>query len=202
VDQMNDFLKLEYEQCMGLVKYYDERHHALMKYAVSISSGVPTMLLGIYGLGANITPVFWNAAAVICLIITMLGLVSILAAITQTRLYFVYPARQLNAIRAEFLRTVAQSFTDNQMYLDTTFNAFKLYSSHTVQQAMVALQVGLFAGLFVFALNVTTLPSATNICIGTNVAISVAVAAFLTSARYLHKKSSLHPDKAVHQKEG
>lgn len=199
--QMNDFLKLEYEQCMGLVKYYDERHHALMKFAVSISSGVPTLLLGIYGLGANLTSVFWNAAAVICLV-TMLGLLSILAAITQTRLYFVYPARQLNAIRAEYLRTVAQSFTDNQMYLDTTPNAFKLYSSHTVQQAMVALQVGLFAGLFVFALNVTTLSSVTNICIGTNVAISVAVAAFLTSARYLHKKSSLHPDKAVHQKEG
>lgn len=198
---MNDFLKLEYEQCMGLVKYYDERHHALMKYAVSISSGVPTLLLGIYGLGANTTPVFWNAAAVICLV-TMLGLVSILAAITQTRLYFVYPARQLNAIRAESLRTVAQNFTDNQMYLDTTFNAFKLSSSHTVQQAMVALQVGLFAGLFVFALNVPSLPRATNICIGTNVALSVAVAAFLTSAMYLHKKSSPQPDNSVHQKEG
>lgn len=198
VDPMNDFLKLEYERCMDLVKYYDERHHSLMRFAVSLSSAVPTLLLGIYGLGANIGTVFWNAAAVICLV-TMFGLLSTLAAITQTRLYFIYPARQLNAIRGESLRTVAKSFTDNQMYLDTTFNAFKWNSTHTIQQAMVAIQIGLFGGVFVFAWNISVLAQVNNICISFIVALLVTSAAFLTSANYLVKKSSFRPDIAIHQ---
>ena len=196
---MNEFLKLEYEQCMQLVKYYDERHHSLMKFAVGLSTGVPTLLLGIYGLGSNIAMVFWDVAAFICLV-TMIGLLSILAAITQTRLYFVYPARQLNAIRRESLRTVANDFTDNQMYLDTTFNAFKWKSSQTIQQAIVALQVGLFAGLAMFAWNASSVVRTSNIFSSSIVALLTATAVFLVSARYLSKKSEFHPDKAVHGK--
>lgn len=196
---MNEFLKLEYEKCMELVKYYDERHHALMKFAAGLSSGVPTLLLGIYGLGNKVEPVFWEIAAFVFLV-TSIGLISLLAAITQTRLYFVYPARQLNAIRGNALQTVAKDFTNNQMYLDTSFSAFKWNSSHTVQQAMVALQIGLFAGLSVFAWNSFTVNRATNICISFIVAVVIAVAVFLASARYLYSKGRLHPDKAVHQR--
>lgn len=194
---MNEFLKLEYEQCMELVKYYDERHHSLMKFSAGLSSGVPTLLLGIYGLGTNIEPIFWDVSAFICLV-TMVGLLSILVAITQTRLYFVYPARQLNAIRGEFLHTVAKDFSGNQMYLDTTFNAFKWSSSHTVQQIIVALQVGLFGGLALFSGLATTICRSSNALISLIVAFAIAVAAFLISARYLKSKSALHPDKAVH----
>lgn len=196
---MNEFLKLEYEKCMDLVKYYDERHHSLMKFAVGLSTGVPTLLLGIFGLGSNIASVFWDVAAFICLV-TMVGLLSIQAAITQTRLYFVYPARQLNAIRRESLRTVAKDFADNQMYLDTTFNAFKWNSSQTIQQAIVALQVGLFAGLALFAWNAVSTNRASNIITSSIVALLTAVLVFLVSARYLTQKSSFHPDKAVHGK--
>lgn len=197
---MNEFLKLEYERCMDLVKYYDERHHSLMKFATGLSSSVPTLLLGIYGLGANITPVFWDVAAFICLV-TMIGLSSIVAAITQTRLYFIYPARQINAIRREFLCTVAKEFTDNQMYLDTSFNAFKWSSSQTIQQAIVALQVGLFGGLAVFSWNANSLARINNICISSVVTVLTASLVFLISAHYLMKKSQFHPDKAVHGKE-
>lgn len=197
---MNEFLKVEYEQCMDLVKYYDERHHSLMKFSAGLSSGVPTILLGIYGLGVNVAPAFWDVAAFICLV-TMVGLLSILAAITQTRLYFIYPARQINAIRRESLRTEAKDFTDNQMYLDTAFNAFKWNSSQTIQQAIVALQVGLFAGLSLFAWNVQSATRATNILSSSIVALLTAVLVFLVSARYLSIKSAFHPDRAVHGKE-
>ena len=198
--KMNEFLKLEYEQCMGLVKYYDERHHSLMKFAAGLSSSVPTLLLGIYGLGTNITPIFWNVVAFICLA-TMIGLLSILAAITQTRLYFVYPARQINAIRRESLQTVAKDFTDNQMYLDTSFNAFKWNSSQTIQQAIVAIQVGLFGGLAAFSWYANSLDRINNIWISSTVALLSAGLVFFISARYLIKKSGFHPDKAVHGKE-
>lgn len=197
---MNEFLKLEYERCMDLVKFYDERHHSLMKFSAGLSSGVPTLLLGIYGLGTNITPVFWDVAAFICLI-TMVGLLSILAAITQTRLYFVYPARQLNAIRRESLLADAKDFTNNQMYLDTTFGAFKWNSSQTIQQAIVALQVGLFAGLALFAWNAISASRASNVIASSIVALLTAVLVFLISARYLWTRSAFHPDKAVHGKE-
>lgn len=196
---MNEFLKLEYEKCMELVKYYDERHHSLMKFAAGLSSGVPTLLLGIYGLGNKAAPVFWEIAAFV-FFVTTIGLVSLLAAITQTRLYFIYPARQLNAIRRDALQTVAKDFTNNQMYLDTSFGAFKWNSSHTVQQAMVALQIGLFAGLSVFAWNSATLDRENNICMSSILAVVIAVAAFLGSAGYLYSKGRFHPDKAVHQR--
>jgi hypothetical protein len=194
---MNDFLKLEYEQCMGLVKYYDERHHSLMKYAVGLSSGVPSLLLGIYGLGEAVQPVFWDVAGLICLI-TMIGLLAIMAAIVQTRLYFVYPARQLNAIRKQSLRKVAKDFRDNQMYLDTTFNAFKWNSSHTFQQAIVALQVGLFGGLSAFSWKFATSIRSENILNSSMAAVIVAAAVFGISASYLSQKSQYHPDKSVH----
>lgn len=195
---MNEFLKLEYEQCMALVKYYDERHHSLMKFTAGFSSGVPTLLLAIYSLGDKVVPMFWEVASFVLLVSTI-GLASVLIAITQTRLYFVYPARQLNAVRREFLRTSAADFSDNQMYLDTNFNAFKWGSSHTVQQAIVALQIGLFAGLTSFALNATTPDRARNVCISSIAAVAVALAAFGASAIYLWRKSRLHPDKSVHQ---
>lgn len=185
---------------MELLKYYDERHHSLMKFSAGLSSGVPTLLLGIYGLGKNIGPVFWDIASFISLV-TMVGLLSILAAITQTRLYFVYPARQLNAIRRDSLSTVAKDFANNQMYLDTTFNAFKWKSSQTIQQAIVALQGGLFAGLALFSWNVSHIGRTCNVTISATVAFLSAGLVFLISARYLTQKSDLHSDKAVHGKE-
>jgi len=197
---MNEFLKLEYEQCMQLVKYYDERHHSLMKFAAGLSSSVPTLLLAIYSLGANIAPVFWDVAAFICLV-TMIGLLSILAAITQTRLYFLYPARQINAIRRELLRTVAMDFSNNQMYLDTSFKAFKWNSSQTIQQAIVAIQVGLFGGLAVFSWYANSSDRINNIWLSSIVAFLTASLVFIISARYLMGKSEFHPDKAVHGKE-
>ena len=45
---MNDFLKTEYEQCLSLIKYYDERHHSLVKYASGLSSAFPSLLMAIY----------------------------------------------------------------------------------------------------------------------------------------------------------
>ncbi|MBZ0154909.1 MAG: hypothetical protein K8I29_01680 [Alphaproteobacteria bacterium] len=197
---MNEFLKLEYEQCMALVKYYDERYHTLVKFAAGLSRGVPTLLLGFFGLDDKVTAVFWNVAAFVFLV-TMIGLVSILAAITQTRLYFVYPARQLNAIRGEFLRTEAKEFANiNQMYLDTSFNAFRWNSSHTIQQAMVALQIGLFAGLSSFAWNIAEPDRTRNICVGSIVDIVVAITMFLLSAGYLWRKSQYHPDGSALQR--
>ena len=57
---MNEFLEAEYEQCLSLIKYYDERCHALVNYASGMSSALPSLLLAIYRLGGNATGYFCN----------------------------------------------------------------------------------------------------------------------------------------------
>ena len=43
----------------------------------------------------------------------------------QNRLYFVYPARQVNAIRRTMLGQLTTEFAENQMYLTTDVRPFK-----------------------------------------------------------------------------
>jgi len=146
---MNEFLKIEYEQCLKLISYYDERHQSLVKYASSISSAIPTLLFAIWNLGNGANQYFWQFATLISGI-TAISLLSIFTVLTQTRLYFVYPARQINAIRKLSLKNIAPEFCDNQMYLDTKFSAFKWFSTQTVLNGFIALQIGAFIGLTVF----------------------------------------------------
>ncbi len=89
---MDDFLKTEYEQCYSLIKYYDERHQALVKYASGLSGAIPSLLLAIYQLNGSAEQYFWKFTFIISLVAT-LGLLSIFTVLIQTRLYFIYPAR-------------------------------------------------------------------------------------------------------------
>jgi len=196
---MDEFLRIEYEQCLDLIKYYDERHQSLVKFCAGLSSAVPSLLLAIYQLGGQAAIHFWEFAALIAGV-TSIGLLALFTVLVQTRLYFIYPVRQVNAIRRVGLDSQTV-FSNNQMYLDTNFNAFKWTSSHTLLNAFVALQIGAFVSMLTYSLcmgsygEVRVTPVA-------GIGLVTSILAFGASAWYLHTKSKLHPDKSVHGREG
>ena len=197
---MNEFLKTEYEQCLSLIKYYDERHHALVKYASGLSGAIPSLLLAIYQLGENTSQYFWQFTLIISLL-TTLGLLSIFTVLIQTRLYFIYPVRQVNSIRRFSLKELNDSDFTNQMYLNTSFNAFKWSSSHTLLNLFIAMQVGVFTGLGVYSYMVV---KGTQECVITTtliLGILMTILLFSSASLYLYKNSQYHPDKSIH-KEG
>jgi hypothetical protein len=193
---MDEFLKLEYEQCLGLIKYYDERHQSLVKFCAGLSSAVPSLLLAIFQLGSEVTPYFWKFTTLISGV-TAIGLLAIYTVLIQTRLYFIYPARQVNAIRRTVLSTHT-GFTDNQMYLDTSFNALKWTSSHTLLNAFVALQIGSFISLVLYSVCWKSLNTIYFASVTVGVGFVSACIVFGLSAWYLHTKSQYHPDRSVH----
>ena len=195
---MNEFLKIEYEECLSLIKYYDEKHHSLVKYASGMSSAIPSLLLAIYQLGGNSTQYFWQFSILISLV-TSLGLLSIFTVLIQTRLYFIYPVRQVNSIRRHSLEVLDEIGFDNQMYLNTSFNAFKWRSSHTVLHMFVASQTGIFAGFSIYSY--LKLSGYQECIISTAVISSVLFSLFVfgVSAFYLYQNSKYHPDKSIHR---
>lgn len=193
---MDEFIKIEYEQCLSLIKYYDERHQSLVKFCAGLSSAVPSLLLAIFQLGGDAVTHFWKFTALISGV-TTIGLLAIFTVLIQTRLYFIYPARQVNAIRRVGLESQSE-FSDNQMYLDTTFSAFKWFSSHTLLNAFVALQIGAFSALSVYSLYASSTRQICVISISVGIGLFVAVLVFSAAAWYLYIKSKQHPDVSIH----
>lgn len=195
---MDEFLKIEYEQCLSLIKYYDERHQSLVKFCAGLSSAVPSLLLAIFQLGGQAATHFWEFTALISGV-TALGLLAIFTVLVQTRLYFIYPARQVNAIRRIGLGSQTE-FSNNQMYLDTTFSAFKWSSSHTLLNAFVTLQIGAFSSLLVYSLFVGSTTQGCVIFVASGVGLFISALVFGSSAWYLHTKSKRHPDESIHRR--
>jgi hypothetical protein len=193
---MNDFLKLEYEQCLKLVCYYDERHQSLVRYACSLSSAIPSVLLALWNIKDGSNQYFWLFSTLISFA-TTISLLSIFTVLTQTRLYFVYPTRQVNAIRNFLLQNCAAPFLENQMYLDTKFNAFKWLSTHTILNAFIALQIGVFSGLTLFSYLFHE-KMLSILYFSLLLAIAIATIVFSISSWYLYTKSKYHPDISIH----
>ena len=194
---MNEFLKTEYEQCLMLLKYYDERHQSLVKFTSGLSSGVPSLLLAFYGLGGATVVHFWKFASLLSAM-TAISLLAIFTVMVQVRLYFIYPARQVNAIRKAALEDVSELFTNNQMYLDTTFSAFKWASAHSLLNAFVALQIGAFVGLAIFGLYFESRDTDYLVLVSGGGSIATASIVFGLSAWYLHAKSKYQADRSIH----
>ena len=195
---MDDFLKTEYEQCFSLIKYYDERHQALVKYASGLSGAIPSLLLAIYQLSGNAEQYFWEFTFIISLVATI-GLLSIFTVLIQTRLYFIYPVRQVNSIRRYGLEQLEENIFNNQMYLSTSFNAFKWTSSHTLLNFFVSMQVGIFAGLTAYVYMLLKYPQQCTITIAVIIAVVFSLILFSASSLYLYVNSKYHPDKSVHK---
>lgn len=93
----NEYLLKEYEQCYIQLRYYDDRHSSILKYLFSLTGAVATAQFAIYKFVQAPTQGFFACQAFLSLIVFIATLLLYLAML-QNRLYFVYIARQLNAL--------------------------------------------------------------------------------------------------------
>ena len=195
---MSEFLKKEYEQCLALLKFYDERQFSLVKYSATITSAAPTLLVAIYKLGSESTEYFWHFALLLS-ITSSVALASIFIGIVQTRLYFIYPARQMNSIRAYLIKGDTEAGFSNHMYLSTSFNAFKWSSTQTLMMAFVALEIGFFISSAVYAAYKVVPENGIVLALVGLFGALAAAALVGAAAYYLHVSSMESPDKSVHR---
>ncbi len=117
----------EYELCFEQFRFYDERNESILKYIFSLASAVATAQFAIYKLFGSATTNFFLCLAflsgLVFLATLLLGM-----AMLQNRLYFVFVARQLNAIRGYLMKAEAAEF-ENQLYTSTKFPALKPFSA-------------------------------------------------------------------------
>lgn len=147
----NDFLHREYELCFEQLRFYDKRQNDLLRYLATLATSVATAQFALYKLFGSPTQAYFLCLAFLSAIVFIASLLMFLAML-QNRLYFVYVARQINAIRCHLLQHEAPEFAENQLYTSTKFSAIKPMSIHTCMLAGSALLASLFAGTFVYAL--------------------------------------------------
>jgi len=76
---------------------------SLMKYTTGLSSSVISIIFAFHKLNSTSIQADWGFIFLISSI-TSLGLIALFVAMVQNRLYFIYPARQVNAIRKKHVR--------------------------------------------------------------------------------------------------
>jgi hypothetical protein len=147
----HEYLIKEYELSFEQLRFYDTRHESLLKYTFSLTSAVATAQFGVYQFLHGVTVAFFGLGAILS------GLVFISTALLflsmlQNRLYFVFVARQINAIRGYLMEVAAEGFNNNQMYTSTDFPALKPLSLQTLLIFLTALISSGFAGASAFAI--------------------------------------------------
>lgn len=104
-----DFLHIEYSSCHEQLRYYDTRHTEILKYLFAITSSVATALAALYKYFQGFSNDYMQYATSITLVVFVATLLLYLGML-QNRLYFVFTAKQINAIRGFLLRTEAPGF--------------------------------------------------------------------------------------------
>lgn len=194
---MDKFEEIEYKQCLASLKYYDDRYLSILKFATGISSAVPPVIFALYNLDIETDLEYWNFVTFLSLI-TALGLSALFVAMMQNRLYFIYPARQVNSIRkSQFLGKNPPIF-QNQMYTDVDINAFKWMSSQTLMNVFVSFQISFFLGMAHFSINIEKFTNNSSIYGSLSVVVITALLIFCFSSLYLSIKSKFHPNISVH----
>jgi len=189
---MDKFEEIEYKQCLASLKYYDDRHLSLLKFATGISSVAPPIIYALYNLDIETDLDYWNFMTFLSLI-TAIGLSALFVAMIQNRLYFIYPARQVNSIRKSQFQSKNPPVFQNQMYTDVDINAFKWMSSQTLMNLFVSFQISFFLGMAYFSINIEKFTNSSSIYNSLFVVIIAALVIFGFSSLYLSIKSKFHP---------
>ena len=195
---MDKFEEIEYKQCLASLKYYDDRHLSLLKFATGISSVAPPIIYALYNLDIETDLDYWNFMTFLSLI-TAIGLSALFVAMIQNRLYFIYPARQVNSIRKSQFQSKNPPVFQNQMYTDVDINAFKWMSSQTLMNLFVSFQISFFLGMAYFSINIEKFTNSSSIFNSLFVVIIAALLIFGFSSLYLSIKSKFHPGINVSQ---
>jgi hypothetical protein len=192
------FLDTEYQVCFEQLRYYDTRQEELLKYLFTVTSATATAQFAVLQFLTKPSALFYGAQGFLFSVVFMASVLLYLMML-QNRLYFVFIARQINAIRKHKLKTEVPEFTDNQLYTSTSFSAFKLSSVHTMQMLGAALISALFAAVSTYGI-LHTLGSEGTITASMLVCITVALTEIIGGAVYLKQASKKKADKAIHQK--
>ena len=194
----HEYLFKEYELCFEQLRFYDTRHESLLKYTFSLTSAVATAQFGVYQFLRGATTGFFQCSAILsALVFIATGL--LLLAMLQNRLYFVFVARQINAIRGYLMSVAAARFKDNQMYTSKDFPALKLLSPQTLEILGTALVSSGFAGASAFAVR-PALGATPIIAVGVSTCALVFFVEVGGSVAYLRVSSQRSADEAVHGK--
>jgi hypothetical protein len=193
----HEYLTKEYELCFEQLRFYDERHESILTYTFNLTAAAATAQFAIYKLLNTATVVFFKFAATLSGLIFIATLLLFMA-LLQNRLYFVYVARQLNAIRGYLMETAEAGFKNNQMYTSFDFPALKPFSVHTFTLIGVALISSLFAGGSAFAIG-PALGHAGCLAVGIETGLVVFVAEAAGGIRYLLQAGKKRSDEAIHR---
>lgn len=149
----NDFLYKEYELNYEQLRFYDSRQESIFQYLFTLASSAAAAQFAIYQFTKTATQGFYLCSVFLAGMVFIASLL-LYAGMLQNRLYFVFTARQLNAIRGYLLKNDAPEFKDNQLYTSTNFPALKLSSVHTFQlvgAALISSAFGCAGGVFIVA---------------------------------------------------
>jgi len=191
----NEYLFKEYELCFEQLRFYDSRAESLLKYLCTLTSSVTIALFAVYQLEHGASVGFYKCAMFLAGLVFIATLLLILAMI-QNRLYFVYVARQLNAIRGYLMEVAADGFTNNQLYTSTDFPALKPASIHTIQLLCAALISSQFGGVVVYTASLAVGESVSPYSIA--LAISVVFVAEMVVSLICLSESKKTADSAIH----
>lgn len=196
----NEFLYKEYELCFEQLRFYDNRNSDLLKYLFTLTSAVATAQFAVYKFLKGPTHGFFACQAFLSIVVFIATLLLYLAML-QNRLYFVYIARQINAIRGYLMQTEAVSFKDNQLYTSTNFPALKPSSVHTFQLLGASFLSSLFAGVSVYALY-PALGNSTYPYTSLFIFVLVWLAEVIGGILYLSRTGKKTSDDAIHGQGG
>jgi len=194
----NEYLMKEYELCFEQLRYYDDRNTNMLKYLFSLTSAVATAQFAVYKFlqgpsqGFFVCQVFLSSVVFVATLLLYLALL-------QNRLYFVYIARQLNAIRGYLMENEAPNFRNNQLYTSVDFPALKPGSVHTFQLLGAALLSSLFAGISAYSLY-PSLGQAPCFATAFTTFILVLLAEIMGGVAYLAGAGKKSADQAIHLK--
>ena len=193
----NDFLHKEYELCFEQLRFYDERQTNLLKFLFTLTSAIAAAQFALYKLFSTPTKEFFMCLAFLSFVVVT-GSLLIFLSMIQNRLYFVFMARQINAIRGHLLANEATEFTENQLYTRTDFSAVKPFSVHTYKIIGSAFIIALFTGLSAYS---TSQIVSSNPCwwFVLLVTIFVFIGLSLYGYFYLKNQGAKSADEAVHR---
>lgn len=193
----DEFLLKEYSCCYEQLRFYDTRSESILKYLFSLTSAVGTAQFAIYKFINDFSQGFYLWHFLLSIIVFIATLL-LLCSLVQNRLYFVYTARQLNAIRGYWLTRIPD-FRDNQLYTSTDFPALKTRSVHTFIILGAAFLSSLFAASSIYSFG-----PAFNAATGIRYAIGALAGVFLLEVTscflYLYFAGKKTADEAIHHK--
>lgn len=194
----SEFLLKEYDLCFEQLRFYDTRQEELLKYMFTLTSATAAAQFAVLEFLGKPSATFFAAQGFLFVVVFMASLLLYLMML-QNRLYFVFIARQINAIRKHMLETAAPSFTGNQLYTSTSFSAFKWSSVHSLQLLGAAAISALFAAVSVYGIN-RALGFQCAVASTALVGAAVGIAEVVGGAVYLRNASAKDADTAVHRK--